>query len=856
MNPTPPQCQNLDTQVQTLVQLQNAEATLPSQDTATIRTSLNKAISPRFEIVFAGAFSAGKSMLINALLERELLYSAQGHATGTECYIEYEPDPTQERVELTFLSQVEIRQQIGELSQLLAISEMGDLSDTQQLDKLSQMSQGIWEAEGGESRTERAKQAKLLEQLVLGWQANRDRIDTVNNATYSMAQLNANSLDEASQYARRSQNSSVLKKINYYCHHPLLEDGNVIIDTPGIDAPVKKDAKIAYDKIEHPDTSAVICVFKTAANGELTTEETQLLERIQKSPGIRDRVFYAFNYIDATWYDDQLRNRLEYQIKSQFRGGDRIYKTSALLGFYGSQIRQASPENHWGLDSIFANTPSTFDQQELTPKFVFEFNRYFSTPGRLSRTRFPSTPAISNADSEKEQYQQILNTYGQELIEQLVRDSGIQEFRREITRYLMEDRRPQLFEALANDLRPLCIELRNYYIHTWKELESQPQEIDTIKEQQVQQLNKELKQIGDDFKDHVTTYLNESIADKNNTSYERDFRQLQKQMLQKLDDLIEEFSVGETYKLAQKSHPEHAVVPMMAILVEAFYTLANQLKAVLVNASEELVANYFFQLRESIHNAEFYNKLYRFLGNDASIDQNLSRLEERVRDFVVGQAGYECDTYVRETPEFYGENTVPNFQLRQTLQQACRSQDYEGMVAAEPAIRQLLQVDFEKKVKNTVIRRFRTVLNSILNERLFQMANEQSQTILSQYELARTNLAKTLDREAEAKLERNRQYQAEVQENIEQYNEAIQGINGCLEEMSLGRVKLPPVQESDLQIFTPTTVISEDIAEVEGDLEVAPSEAERVTEETVVETPETTFPIPDEDVNFSSFGDG
>jgi GTP-binding protein EngB required for normal cell division len=38
-------------------------------DLSGIQASLAKAISPTFEIVFAGAFSAGKSMLINALLE-------------------------------------------------------------------------------------------------------------------------------------------------------------------------------------------------------------------------------------------------------------------------------------------------------------------------------------------------------------------------------------------------------------------------------------------------------------------------------------------------------------------------------------------------------------------------------------------------------------------------------------------------------------------------------------------------------------------------------------------------------------------------------------------------------------------
>jgi len=44
------------------------------------------------------------------LLEGEPLYSAEGHATGTECYIFY-TEAEQEKVILTFLSEVEIREQ-------------------------------------------------------------------------------------------------------------------------------------------------------------------------------------------------------------------------------------------------------------------------------------------------------------------------------------------------------------------------------------------------------------------------------------------------------------------------------------------------------------------------------------------------------------------------------------------------------------------------------------------------------------------------------------------------------------------------------------------------------------------------
>ena len=75
----PPHCSELSSNVNAILNLVS-ESHL-NQQTALVEASLAKAIAPKFEIVFAGAFSAGKSMLINALLERELLYSAEGHAT-------------------------------------------------------------------------------------------------------------------------------------------------------------------------------------------------------------------------------------------------------------------------------------------------------------------------------------------------------------------------------------------------------------------------------------------------------------------------------------------------------------------------------------------------------------------------------------------------------------------------------------------------------------------------------------------------------------------------------------------------------------------------------------------------------
>ncbi len=176
MSDLPLQCKNLKEQVESILQLLQQESTLHSQDITPVQTSLTKAISPKFEIVFAGAFSAGKSMLINALLERELLYSAEGHATGTECKIEY-AELDKERVVLTFLSEVEIGEQQFYLCQQLGFTTVTNINQADVITLLRQGSEAIIQPEGGESKSERAKQAKGVNIVARGiYGKPRDRI--------------------------------------------------------------------------------------------------------------------------------------------------------------------------------------------------------------------------------------------------------------------------------------------------------------------------------------------------------------------------------------------------------------------------------------------------------------------------------------------------------------------------------------------------------------------------------------------------------------------------------------------------------------------------------------------------------
>ncbi|MEI3649854.1 MAG: dynamin family protein [Dolichospermum sp.] len=794
MSSLAPHCQQLQAQVESILQLLQQEAALRSQDITSVQISLDKAISPKFEIVFAGAFSAGKSMLINALLERELLYSAEGHATGTECKIEYAPADS-ERVVLTFLSEAEIREQAVFLCQQLGFNTVENINKQDVVDLLHQGCTAIIQQEGGESKSERAKQAKALILLLEGYVTNRDRINTINNATYSMEQFNFTNLKEAAGYARRGSNSAVLKRIEYYCYHPLLEDGNVIIDTPGIDAPVEKDAQLTYQKIQHSDTSAVVCVLKPASAGDMTKEETELLETMRENAGIRDRVFYIFNRIDETWYNNQLRQRLEDLINSQFRDTNRVYKTSGLLGFYGSQLKKTSIQDRFGLDSIFAESVKGLDSREETPQFVNEFNRYCVASGKLSPSQFRIS--LHNYETSNHNYVRILSEQGTPLINQLIQDSGIEEFRTSITRYLTEEKRPQLFKNLADDLEDICIKLKKHYQSVQINLDSQPREIESMKEYELQKLNQQLQQVGREFNQHINDEINK-IINNNCEDFEADFRQLQSRMIRRLDELLDTFSVADAYRRATLSHPRNATAPLLAILVEAFYYLSNELEDIFIESCQQVVANLFQQVMEKIRKSEYYRQLYRLLGNDGGIELQVKVIEERVSQALISAARVECDRFVRESPRFYNEGTFSIYQFRQVLEQTSQAYDAGSVIEAEPAIRQLLKLDFEPKVSDTIRKSFRQTINQTIKTQLLPMGEKQADEILQQYTHARGYLEKTLQQEAEEKIANNQRLLSQVQEKIQEYNTAVAGINGCLQAMQLYEHLLPIIGEEEV----------------------------------------------------------
>ena len=434
---------------------------------------------------------------------------------------------------------------------------------------------------------------------------------------------------------------------------------------------------------------------------------------------------------------------------------------------------------------------------EETPQFVNEFNNYCGNSKKLL-TRTDFKVSVNSYETPNENYVRILSEWGTPLLDQLIQDSGIKSFRDGITRYLAEEKYPELFKTLADDLQPLCISLKSAYLKEYLDLDSQPREIEAMKAQELTLLNQSLQDLGVAFREHIALEVNNTITNLDR-EFEEDFIKLKNRMVTYLDELLKNFSVGAAYRQATLNHPRNSTAPFIAVLVEALYYLANELEDVLVAGIKDLVKSFSQRLLNRVRQTDHYREISRLLGKDAGIEIHLKQVEEDLTKALVSAAISECDSYVRESPRFYDEGTFSIYQFRETLQQTSQSYDAESIVTAEPAIRQLLKLDVEPKVFNTVRKTFRQKINQAIKTHLLPMAEKQADEILQQYDVARSYLQQTLEKEAEEKIARNSRLQGTVKGKIDVYNEAISAINECLKAMQLYQLPLITQEEFSVQ---------------------------------------------------------
>ena len=108
-------------------------------------------------------------------------------------------------------------------------------------------------------------------------------------------------------------------------------------------------------------------------------------------------------------------------------------------------------------------------------------------------------------------------------------------------------------------------------------------------------------------------------------------------------------------------------------------------------------------------------------------------------------------------------------------------------------------------------------MNQMLKTQVLPLAEQYKLDILQQYDVARAYLEKTLEKEAELKIAQNQQQLDLVEEKIAAYNQAVEGINACLQAMNLYGKQLPVISDNGSDEFQGEGELAENTETLEAE---------------------------------------
>ena len=817
--------QNLQDYVNELLELAKTSESIPEEDLKTVETSCKQAVSHTFEIAFAGLRSAGKSTTINALLDRELLYTQAGHATGTVCYIRsLPPSETEEKIEITFINQSQLKSNIAELCNDLNISTSGDTTQPEERERLMRQVRLMRREQDLPDRT--TKIMDVLERLLAAYNKYQSYIKE-KNETITLP-LDEEHRQQAAEYAAWEKaggevgGGSVVERIDYYCRNSLLDSGNILIDLPGIDAPIKRDRELTLKRLQDEKTGAVVFMPSSAYEGALSQEEIELNTLIKSNKGIRSRVFFIFNRVDETWIDNQKRNKFEQSLKDDFKflNADdedetkRIYDTSALLGFYTSLIQNYIKEN--GIDSI--KIPRIIDDgieinnTKIPKQYLISLVNFFRYKKNINFEVNDST----NDDVLAKEIKEILNQKYFSSLEDAITESGVPRFRQSIYDYVNQRKRPQLYKQLSEDLQKLCRQLQKEYGEESTKLKKHPQTIEELKTSAKEKIEEDLKAISKQFDEHIDQAYRNFVTGSWN-DFATEYNILKQNTTEFLKDLIDrfDFSLNKLYNQAIfNRRNNYGTAPILSIFVEPFYLLSSEFEDFFVEESSRVTKKIFSILENKIQKQDYYHNLEKLLGYDANflleeVDKEGQIYVDIIKEFAIRI----CQEYIRESSHFYEQhnnevsessNSQKTLSFIEILSEIIKDiKDKFGEPVPnkdiENSIRDLFRVQFstDEQELNNLYSKFGFQLKVSFGKRLEPMRKKLKDEIIQKFELAAHKSDQRLESEAQSQFDSYESRKENLQTKITQYNQIVSSINDDLNSKSL---KLRNLSKCEIEI--------------------------------------------------------
>ena len=296
-------------------------------------TSLRLRLSAdeRWVAVF-GAFSAGKSSLINALLGEPLLEVSPHPTTaavtrvlgvrdGESAGALVRTKQVKAMAEDVFQALARLRRPTGPLADVLALA--GTLRPVDFPSYLR-------------------PQVSFLQSAAAGWLTMSTRL----GQTWSVTG------EELAQMTVNENLACYVDQVDIRTSNAWLADGLNLVDTPGVDSIHRRHTELAFEHVHRAD-AVIFVLYFTHAFSRADKDFLNQLADIQNIAGT-DKLFVVLNAVDLAVSAEErqtVRDRVQKELDDLGLGQSRVYEVSSQLALAAAQM-QLRPENRHFMDLI------------------------------------------------------------------------------------------------------------------------------------------------------------------------------------------------------------------------------------------------------------------------------------------------------------------------------------------------------------------------------------------------------------------------------------------------------------------------------------------------------------------------
>lgn len=287
----------------------------------------------QFTVALFGAFSAGKSTLINALLGDSALPVSPSPATAV---ISRVLPPTEAYLHQT--ARIQYKTEAALRLEIAAASATLGLQTPLNLEQLEQELTGIDELTVG---VDERSHLAFLQAIAVGWQEFLPLLGQERDLQLS---------DFAAAVAREER-AAFAERIDLYYASPLAAAGIILVDTPGADSIHARHTDVAFRYLRDADA----IVFVTYFNHAFAKADREFLEQLGrvKEALAFDSLHVVINACDLAQDEDEVKSVRAYVEAELLKAGvrkPRLYTLSSQIGMLArmgqSTVSRITAEKH------------------------------------------------------------------------------------------------------------------------------------------------------------------------------------------------------------------------------------------------------------------------------------------------------------------------------------------------------------------------------------------------------------------------------------------------------------------------------------------------------------------------------